>query len=65
MRTVNFLRSLDLEPRPILGDDVVDAADRVLAFPQHKIYRRSFRDALALLGLGRGAMRSQSALVTQ
>jgi hypothetical protein len=65
MRTVNFLRSLDLEPRPILGDDVVDAADRVLAFPQHKIYRRSFRDALALLGVGRGAMRSQSALVTQ
>jgi len=63
MRTVSFLRSLDLEPRPILGDDVVDAADRALAFPRQKVYRRSFREALAFLA-GR-SIRSQSALVVQ
>ena len=49
LRTVNFLRSLDLEPEPILGEEVVAAVDRVLAFPRQKIYRRRFRDALALL----------------
>ena len=27
MRTVNFLRDLDLDPAPILGDDVVEAVD--------------------------------------
>ncbi len=27
MRTVTFLRSLDLDPEPILGHDIVEAAD--------------------------------------
>ncbi|HTL87323.1 MAG TPA: hypothetical protein VL856_19225 [Acidimicrobiia bacterium] len=63
MRTVTFLRDLDLEPAPILGIDVVEAADRALAFPPQKIYRRSFRDALALVfGVG---MRSQTIPATQ
>jgi len=49
MRTVNFLRSLELEPEPIVGEDVVLAVDRVQAFPRQVVYRRRFRDALALL----------------
>ena len=63
MRTVNFLRDLDLEPEPILGDDVVAAVDRALAFPRQKIYRRSFREALAFLVPG--ARRSQSVFATR
>ena len=66
MRTVSFLRDLDLDPEPILGPEVVEEADRALAFPQPNVYRRSFREALAFFtGLGRGAIRSQSALVVQ
>jgi hypothetical protein len=57
MRTVPFLRELDLDPKAILGEDVVDAADRALAFPRQKVYRRSFREAIALLA-GR-SIRSQ------
>ena len=49
LRTVNFLRSLDLEPKAIVGDEVVEACDVVLAFPKQTVYRRRFRDALALL----------------
>ena len=60
MRTVSFLRSLDLDPVEVLGEDVVDAADRALAFPRQKVYRRSFRDGLALL-MGR-SMRSQTVI---
>ena len=63
MRTVPFLRDLDLDPKAILGDDVVEAADRALAFPRQKIYRRSFRDAIALLA-GR-SIRSQSTPAVQ
>jgi hypothetical protein len=63
MRTVNFLRDLDLEPEHVLGDDVVDAVDRVLAFPRQVVLRRTFRQAMALmLPL---SMRSQSAFATQ
>ena len=65
MRTVNFLRDLDLDPAPILGEEVVEAADRALAFPRRKVYRRSFREALALLVSGTGAMRSQSVMATK
>jgi hypothetical protein len=66
MRTVSFLRDLDLEPREILGDEVVEQADRALAFPRQKIYRRSFREAIAFFtGLPLGAMRSQTVAATQ
>jgi hypothetical protein len=58
MRTVSFLRDLDLDPRPILGDNVVAAADRALAFPRVKVYRRTFGEALRLLLPWAGAMRS-------
>jgi hypothetical protein len=63
MRTVPFLRDLDLDPKAILGEDVVAAADRALAFPRQKIYRRSFREAIALLA-GR-SIRSQSTPAVQ
>jgi hypothetical protein len=63
VRTVNFLRDLDLDPAPIVGDEVVDAVDRVQAFPLQKVYRRSFRDALALLWPT--AMRSQMVFATK
>jgi hypothetical protein len=63
MRTVTFLRGLDLDAAAILGDEVVEAADRALAFPRQKIYRRSFRDAIALLA-GR-SMRSQTVPAVQ
>jgi hypothetical protein len=64
MRTVSFLRDLDLDPVEILGADTVDAADRALAFPPQKVYRRTFREAIALL-TGRGSMTSQRVLATQ
>jgi hypothetical protein len=60
MRTVPFLRSLDLDPVAILGEDATAAADRALAFPPQKVYRRSLRDAIALL-CGR-SLRSQRML---
>jgi len=63
MRTVTFLRDLDLDPVPVLGDVVVDAADRALAFPRTKVYRRSLREALALFA-GR-SIRSQSTIAVQ
>jgi hypothetical protein len=63
MRTVTFLRGLELDPAAILGGEVVEAADRALAFPRQKIYRRSFRDAIALLA-GR-SMRSQTVPAVQ
>jgi hypothetical protein len=63
MRTVAFLRDLELDPAPILGADVVEAVDRAQAFPRARVYRRSFRDAIALL-TGR-SMRSQRVLATQ
>jgi hypothetical protein len=63
MRTVNFLRDLDLEPRDVLGDDVVEAVDTVLAFPRHVVFRLTFRQAIALvLPL---SMRSQRAFATK
>ena len=63
MRTVTFLRGLDLDPVPVLGDDVVVAADRALAFPRPKVYRRSLGEALAFF-TGR-SIRSQSKLAVQ
>ncbi len=63
MRTVNFLRDLDLDPAPILGDDVVEAVDTVLAFPRQVVFRRTFRQAISLmLPL---SMRSQRAFATK
>jgi hypothetical protein len=63
VRTVSFLRDLDLDPNEILGDDVVEAVDAVLAFPRPKVYRRTFRQAIALvLPL---SMRSQRALAAK
>jgi hypothetical protein len=54
-RTTEFLRSLELDPVEILGAVVVAAAD-------------AWRDERALrqvgAGVGRGSMRSQSALAT-
>ena len=49
IRTVNFLRDLDLDPAQILGDDVVEAVDTVLAFPRQVVFRRTFRQAIALM----------------
>ncbi len=63
IRAVNFLRDLELEPGPIVGTEVVEAVDRALAFPREKVYRRSFREAIALFC---GApIRSQRALATE
>ena len=63
VRTVNFLRDLDLDPAEILGDDVVEAVDAVLAFPRQVVFRRTFRQAIALmLPL---SMRSQRAFATK
>ncbi len=63
MRAVNFLRDLELDPAPILGEEVVEAVDVAQAYPRQKVYRRSFRDAIALLVPG--AMRSQRVLATK
>jgi hypothetical protein len=49
VRTVSFLRDLDLDPAEILGDDVVEAVDQVLAFPRQRVFRRTFRQAIALM----------------
>jgi hypothetical protein len=59
MRTVMFLRDLDLDPVEILGAETVAAVDRALAWPQPRVYRE--RSARA----GLGSMRSQSADATQ
>jgi hypothetical protein len=63
MRTVPFLRSLDLDPVAILGEAATAAADQALAFPRQKVYRRSFREAIALL-VGR-SMTSQTTPAVQ
>jgi hypothetical protein len=63
MRTVTFLRDLDLDPVEILGRQVTERADRALAFEPRKVYRRSFRDALAFF-VGR-SMWSQRTPATQ
>ena len=63
IRAVHFLRDLDLDADAILGEDKVEAVDRVCAFPRQKVYRRSFREALAMLA-GR-PIRSQSVLATK
>jgi hypothetical protein len=63
IRAVNFLRDLELDPGPIVGPETVEAVDRALAFPREKVYRRSFREAIALfcaLPIG-----SQRALATE
>ena len=49
LRTVNFLRDLDLDPAAVLGDDVVEAVDTVLAFPRQVVFRRTFRQAIAMM----------------
>ena len=63
VRTVSFLRGLDLDPAEILGDDVAEAVDAVLAFPRQRVFRRTFRQAIALmLPL---SIRSQRAFATK
>jgi hypothetical protein len=63
LRTVNFLRDLDLDPGAVLGDDVVEAVDQVLAFPRQPVFRRTFRQAIAfVLPL---SIRSQIAFATK
>jgi hypothetical protein len=63
IRSVSFLRDLELDPGEILGDDVVEAVDTVLAFPRQRVFRRTFRQAIALmLPL---SMRSQSVFATK
>jgi len=49
IRSVNFLRSLELDPGEVLGEDVVEAVDQVLAFPRQPVFRRTFRQAIALM----------------
>ena len=51
MRTVAFLRDLDLDPVEILGDEVVTAVDTARAWTPAKVYRRPVRAWV-------GAMRS-------
>lgn len=64
IRTVTFLRDLDLDPAAILGPAAVAAVDRALARPAPAPVRRgSLRQALAL-ALGR-SIRSQAAFATQ
>jgi hypothetical protein len=63
MRTTNFLRSLDLDAAAVLGADVVAAVDRAQAFEPLPVYRRTFREALALIVPG--SRRSQRALATK
>src|SRR5258708_20477146 len=38
VRTVNFLRDLDLDPKQILGDDVVEAVDPRLPSPRQAVF---------------------------
>jgi hypothetical protein len=63
VRTVTFLRDLDLDPDEVLGEDVVEAVDRVLAFPRQPVFRRTFRQAIALMLPV--SMRSQRAFATK
>jgi hypothetical protein len=65
MRTVNFLRDLDLDPVEILGADTVAAVDVAQAFPRQIVYRRSFRAALRLVLPGSGSRRSQMLYATK
>jgi hypothetical protein len=57
IRTVSFLRDLDLDPAEVLGEDVVDAVDRALQWEHRPVYRRS--------RAGLGAIRSQRTEATQ
>lgn len=63
MRVVNFLRDLELDPAPILGTEVVEAVDVAQAYPRQKVYRRTFREAIALFVPG--AIRSQRVFATK
>lgn len=59
MRTVSFLRDLELDPDAILGEEVVEAVDRARAWEPKKVYRRGWARALL------GAIFSQSVPATQ
>ena len=63
IRTVQFLRRLELDPNPILGEQLVSDVDVALGLEWRKVYRRSFRDVFALL-FG-GSIRSQRIPVVQ
>jgi hypothetical protein len=62
VRTVAFLRSLDLDPGAILGDDVVTAADGWMPAPQPQSTGGRWRTRLASWALPIG---SHSLLTTQ
>lgn len=49
VRAVEFLRRLGLDPVPVLGSEVVEAADRTPTEALRPVYRRTFGEALALL----------------
>ena len=59
VRTVAFLRSLDLDPVEVLGADVVDAAARWVPAP-----RRTRQPLLARWAASAAPMRSQTAIST-
>jgi len=63
IRTVQFLRRLELDPAPILSEDIVDAVDVALSVEWRKVYRRSLGDTLKFL-FG-GSIRSQTLPVPQ
>ena len=65
MRTVNFLRDLDLDPVEILGAQTVAAVDVAQQFPRQTVYRRSFADLLRLVLPGSGSRRSQMVYATK
>src|ERR1700710_2909473 len=63
VRTVNFLRDLDLDPAQILGDAAGGAVESARALPRQRVFRRTFRPAISLvLPL---SIRSQRALATK
>jgi hypothetical protein len=65
MRTVNFLRDLDLDPVAILGAETVTAVDIAQAFPRQTVYRRNVRDLARLVLPGSGSRRSQMVYATK
>jgi hypothetical protein len=65
MRTVNFLRDLDLDPVAIVGADTVAVVDIAQAFPRQTVYRRNVRDLLRLVLPGSGSRRSQMVYATK
>jgi hypothetical protein len=59
IRTVAFLRDLDLDPAPILGEEVVGAVDAARGWKPAKVYRRPRLSTVF------GSMRSQRVAATR